>query len=263
MFKATSCLSSGLLALGIILFVPVGEGRGQETPGVRVIKLDKRSGATLAEALAVLMQEKDKKPYEKHDASALHNSLRDVINTGARMFNEQGDHAGCYRLYQGSLLSVRAFLSADLQKKIDQGIAKSDQLPTYADRAFELRRVLDEIRASTKPGGGAVGTKDPPAGDKGQVSGRLTFQDQPVTGGYFVTLVGAGGKKFSSAIQKDGSFSFKTPIPAGAYTVMVEPIPGDTTKTAVLPARYRTEGSSGLTVNVQAGKLTVNLNLVN
>ena len=62
----------------------------------------------------------DKKPYEKHDSSALYYSLRDVINNGAKIFNEQGDHAGCYRLYQGSLLSVRPFLAQDLQKKIEQ-----------------------------------------------------------------------------------------------------------------------------------------------
>lgn len=204
----------------------------------------------------------EKKPYEKHDASALNNSLRDVINTGARMFNEQGDHAGCYRLFQGSLLSVRPFLAADLQKRIDQGIARADQLPTYADRAFELRRVLDEIRASTKPGGGA-GSKSDPVGDKGQVAGKLTFQNKAVPGGYFVTLIGTDGKKFSSAIQKDGSFSFKTPIPPGEYRVAIEPIPGDTTKTAALPVRFRSEGTSGLTVRVQAGKQTVDLNLVN
>ena len=42
----------------------------------------------------------------------------DVINNGAKIFNENGDHAGCYRLYQGSLLSVRPFLVADLQKRI-------------------------------------------------------------------------------------------------------------------------------------------------
>ncbi|MSQ97087.1 MAG: hypothetical protein EXR98_21390 [Gemmataceae bacterium] len=233
MIQATRRWLAGTLAIGAMLFVFAGSNSAQ-----------------------------DKNPYEKHDASALNSSLRDVINAGAKMFNEQGDHAGCYRLYQGSLLSVRTFLSPELQKKIDLGIARADQLPTYADRAFELRRVLDEIRATTKPAGTGAKTSDP-KGDKGQVGGKLVYQGKAVAGGYFVTLIDAGGKKFSSAIQKDGSFSFKTPIPSGEYQVAVEPITGDTSKTAILPARYRAAGTSGLTIRVQAGKQTVDLNLVN
>src|SRR5437868_6909937 len=34
----------------------------------------------------------------KFDQTALHKALRDVINTGADLFNLQGDYAGCYRL---------------------------------------------------------------------------------------------------------------------------------------------------------------------
>jgi hypothetical protein len=226
---------AGLLALAAMLFVGAGGLSAQE-----------------------------KKPYEKHDMSALNNSLRDVINAGARMYNEQGDHAGCYRLYQGSLLSVRPFLSGDLQKKIDQGIAKSEMLPTYADRAFELRRVLDEIRDKTKTGGSDKKDKTMKGDlDKGQVAGKLTFQGKPVAGRYFVTLIGEGGKKFSSAIQKDGSFKFKTEIPTGEYRVAIEPIPGEANEVTALPARYTKEGSSGLTVRVQAGKQQVDFNLVN
>ena len=149
MIQTTRWCAGSLLALGAMLFVCAGSNSAQE-----------------------------KKPYEKHDMSALNNSLRDVINAGAKMFNEQGDHAGCYRLYQGSLLSVRPFLAADLQKKIDQGIANSEKLGAFADRAFELRRVLDEIRDKTKTGGGESKEKkkkgDP--GDKGKVTGKLTFR---------------------------------------------------------------------------------------
>ena len=67
----------------------------------------------LLAALAAL-KEKDKKPYEKHDGSALNDSLRDVINTGVKMFNEQGDHAGCYRLFQGPELLRRPQAVRDL-----------------------------------------------------------------------------------------------------------------------------------------------------
>ena len=248
-----------------------------------------------------------KKPYEKHDTTALYNSLRDVINTGAKMFNDQGDHAGCYRLYQGSLLSVRPFLAPELQKRIDTGLAGAEKLPGFAERAFELRKILDDVRNQVKPAekkddkqadkkdekkddkkaGDKKGDKkdDKKAGDKkddknadkkaddkksadkggdkGQVAGKLTFQNKAIAGGYFVTLIAADGKKFSSAIQKDGSFQFKTAISAGEYKVAIEPIPGESAKGAVtLPPRYASDAGSGLVIRVAAGKQQVDLNLV-
>jgi hypothetical protein len=209
----------------------------------------------LVVVLAGPVAAQDKKPFEKHDASALNNALRDVINTGAKMFNDQGDHAGCYRLYQGSLLTVRPFLAPDMQKRVDDGLAAAEKLPFFADRAFELRKVLDDIRGQTK--GGTAGG---PTGDKGQVSGKLTLEGKPVAGGYFVTLIADDGKKFSSAINKVGEFQFKTPIPAGDYRVAIEPIP--TEKGVALPARYASEATSGLSIRVQAGKSLVNLELV-
>jgi hemoglobin len=87
-------------------------------------------------------------------------SLPKVINTGADLFNE-GDRAGCYRLYQGSLLTLRPLLEhhPDLQKAIDNAMADADQQPTVGARAFALRSALDKIReklrspdATAKPG---------------------------------------------------------------------------------------------------------------
>ncbi|MBI2805325.1 MAG: hypothetical protein HYX68_10150 [Planctomycetes bacterium] len=210
-------------------------------------------------------QAQPKKPYEKHDASALNLSLRHVIDVGAKMFNDHGDHAGCYRLYQGSLLAVKPFLSEEFKKKIDAGIAKAETLPFYSDRAFELRRVLDEIRKSTKADGTGnekQGTKDGATGKSGQVAGTLLFQDKAVTGGYFVTLIGAAGKKYSSAINKDGSFQFKTPIPEGEYRIAIEPIPGEAVKGVALPTRFGSETTSGLSIRVEPGQQQVTLNLV-
>src|SRR5437588_770183 len=48
---------------------------------------------------------------EPHDSADLYNSLRDVINYGAELFNKQADHAGCYRVYQGALISVRPYMA--------------------------------------------------------------------------------------------------------------------------------------------------------
>jgi hypothetical protein len=202
-------------------------------------------------------QKKESVPYVKHDATSLNDSLRDVINAGRKIFNEEGDYAGCYRMFQGSLMTVRPFVAPDLQKKIDKGMTNAEKMGRFDDRAFELRRVLDEIRASLKPTG-TTGEKK----GLGEVAGKLLFEGKAVAGGYFVTIVAAGGKKFSSAIQKDGSFQFKTPIPTGEYIVIVEPIPGETLKGPALPARYGAEGTSGLSIRVQTLKQQLELNLV-
>ena len=277
MVRFSRFVLAGIMAGGIALFAAIGSNDAQE-----------------------------KKPSEKHDSASLYHSLRDVINTGAKMFNEQGDHAGCYRLYHGSLLAVRPFLAPDVQKSIDKGLANAEKLSSFSDRAFELRRVLDDIRDKSKPAEGKkveekkkeekkveekkkeekkVEEKKVPdkkieekkvpdkkveekksaasTGKLGQLAGKVSFAGKSLAGGYFVTLVGDSNKKFSSAIQKDGSFQFKTPIPTGNYRVAVEPVPGDATKGVNVPARYRNEGTSGLSVQVDAGNNSVNLEIVN
>src|SRR5262245_29428304 len=82
---------------------------------------------------------------EKPEAKALFDSLRDVINSGADLFNNQRDYAGCYRLYQGALLSVRPFLTKELQTKVDSSLASAERMPRMAERAFELRSAIDAI----------------------------------------------------------------------------------------------------------------------
>jgi len=74
-------------------------------------------------------------------------SLRDVINRGADMYNN-GDAAGCYRFFEGALLTVRPLLDhrPDLQKAIDAGLASATGNPDMRRRAWALRRVLDDVR---------------------------------------------------------------------------------------------------------------------
>ncbi len=219
----------------------------------------------LAKSLsAVLAQAQDKKPIaEKHHAQALANALRDVINTGADLFNLHGDYAGCYRVYQGGLLSIKPFLTPELQKKIDQGIEKAERLPRFSDRAFELRAVIDEIRAQSKGVAPATAKKDDKIGDPnaGQIMGKVTYNGKPAPPG-FITLVGAS-QKFSASIAADGAYLFKTPIPPGMYRVAIERVPGAQIPAKLdLPERYRSEKTSGLTVQVQPGKQNFDLDLV-
>jgi hemoglobin len=76
--------------------------------------------------------------------------LRDVINRGADLYNN-GDRNGCYRLFQGALMVLRAQLSdQDLRKTIDAGVAEAEQMPSVDQRAHALRRVLDGVRVRVK-----------------------------------------------------------------------------------------------------------------
>jgi hypothetical protein len=93
---------------------------------------------------------------EPHDTADLYGSLRDVINYGAELFNKQADHAGCYRVYQGALIGIRPYISAELRKKVDDSITRAEGLPYYSERAFELRRTLDDIRSKAGPSKGAT-----------------------------------------------------------------------------------------------------------
>jgi hypothetical protein len=82
---------------------------------------------------------------------SLHLALRDVINQGADIFN-QGDQAGCYRLFQGALMIARSQLShhPDVQKLIDEGLTRTEQGST-GKRAWVLRKLLDDVRDKINP----------------------------------------------------------------------------------------------------------------
>jgi hemoglobin len=93
-------------------------------------------------------------------------SLPKVMNTGADLFNE-GDRAGCYRLYQGSLLTLRPLLEhhPELQKAIDAAQAEAEQQPTVGARAFALRGALDKIRDKLRATETAAASTAKPSGN--------------------------------------------------------------------------------------------------
>jgi hypothetical protein len=111
-------------------------------------------------ALAVLTivapaREPEDKP-EPSDSKAVDakvfTTLRDVINRGADLYNS-GETSACYRLYEGSLMTVKPWLDhkPDLQKAITAGLASAERDPLVWRRAFTLRAVLDKIRNETNP----------------------------------------------------------------------------------------------------------------
>jgi hemoglobin len=71
-----------------------------------------------------------------------------TISIGAPLYN-QGDPAGCYRLYQGALFVIEPMLGhrADLRQEVTKSLRDVEALPSYAQRATELRRILDRVRS--------------------------------------------------------------------------------------------------------------------
>ena len=111
----------------------------------------------------------DEKPAGPMDGkaldTALYNNLRDVINRGAALYNS-GDQAGCYRLFEGALMTARPLLAHHpaLQKAITDGLTGAEQDPMLSRRAFVLRSVLDKVRDEIGPKGKMAGTGAPGPG---------------------------------------------------------------------------------------------------
>jgi hemoglobin len=59
-----------------------------------------------------------------------------------------GDPAGCYRMYQGALTGITPFLAhrPDVQESVKKALASAEVTGNYADKAFALRKTLDEVR---------------------------------------------------------------------------------------------------------------------
>jgi len=95
----------------------------------------------------------DRKVLDEH----VYRTLRDVINIGKDLYNN-GDWAGCYRLFQGSLITIRPLLDhrPELQKVIEDTLLAAEGKPKIYERAKVLRVALDRIRADLNP------TRKPP-----------------------------------------------------------------------------------------------------
>lgn len=78
-------------------------------------------------------------------------SLLHVLGVGVETYNS-GDPAGCYRIYQGAILSLLPQLDyrPDLQKAVKAGLDAATQR-SMSERAFALRAVLDNVYKEVTP----------------------------------------------------------------------------------------------------------------
>lgn len=81
----------------------------------------------------------------------LYDTLREVHNRGAEMYN-RGDAVACYRIYQGSLWTIRPLLThrPQQQKWLDEEMARIDKEPSIARRAFRLHEVIEQVRTDLR-----------------------------------------------------------------------------------------------------------------
>ena len=92
----------------------------------------------------------DAKTYDK----LVVDTLRDVHNVGADLYNISKDFAGTYRLYHGALITVRPLLAhqPNAQKLIDAGLAEADKESNFSLKAFKLHETIENVRSFLKTG---------------------------------------------------------------------------------------------------------------
>lgn len=108
---------------------------------------------TLAAGLHTLASAADPQlPDVKTFDKQVIDSLRDVHNTGADLYNKHRDYAGAYRMYQGGLLTIRPLLQhrPAAQKLIDIGLEKAELEADVARKAFLLHETIEAVRKNLK-----------------------------------------------------------------------------------------------------------------
>jgi hypothetical protein len=222
----------------------------------------------LAAASGGLVAADDPKPFmdaKTFDKLVL-DTLRDVHDRGADLYNLKKDYAGAYRLYQGSLLTVRPMLThrPDTQKIIDDGLAAAEKEPDPATKAYILHKTIEDVRANIR---GMTPKKSeekkpedkkkaeekkpetaPMPKEKGaRVSGRVTLNGRPLETGE-VTFFSADQPKSKpvTAAIKDGEYR-GVELPPGKYKVVIS---AKQDGKELLPASYSDADKSALVVEV-------------
>jgi hypothetical protein len=129
--------------------------------------------AGLALLVAAPLRADDKLPVNRmmNDRQII-DLLAAIHDRGAILYNA-GDHAGCYHLFEGSLVTVRPLLPRELQDMIAVGIPDAERQPSMPRRAMLLHELMEAIRVKLRPTAGAPAEKlslprsDPHGGKKG------------------------------------------------------------------------------------------------
>jgi hypothetical protein len=183
------------------------------------------------------------------------------------------DFEGTYRLYHGSLLTLRPLLGhrSDVQKLIDTGLAAAEKETSPALKAFRLHETIEAVRSKLKSepkpfdkkpddrkagGGGKKRGKRPAttAGGPG-FRGTVTFKGQPLSGGdvILVSLDKPRPIVISAAIQENGQYAPMVAVPPGKYVVIV--------KSKLIAEKYHLTTTSGLEFEVMSPPAVFDIDL--
>jgi hypothetical protein len=200
-------------------------------------------------------------------------ALLEIHENGRAIYNNDGDYAGAFRMYQGGLMVARRMLAdrPDLQKVISDGLAAADRLSTADRKAYRLHEVIEAVRIELGRGAGK-GTErtaipprvvEPPGKGapkpapavtevRGGVVGRVMWQGQPLAGVevIFVTLGRQPPRVFETATSAMGVYEIAA-LPPGKYVILITP--GPSTAPKKLPDRYATTTTSPLRFDVKGG----------
>jgi hypothetical protein len=97
--------------------------------------------------------DEDDKKQDKELDKKIGAVTKTVVDRGASMYNDYRDYAGCYRFYQGSLVTLRPLLDGhpDLQKAVDKALADANRAGSVYQRALLLNGALQKIHKKFKP----------------------------------------------------------------------------------------------------------------
>jgi hemoglobin len=115
---------------------------------MRSIWLRSTAGAMMVAAMAAASARgQEPSDHRAHDAR-IDQAILKTINLGVQLYNS-GDQYGCYRLYQGQIITLAAAAPhhAEIAAMADAGLAKADTQNSWALRATVLRETLDQARA--------------------------------------------------------------------------------------------------------------------
>jgi hypothetical protein len=115
--------------------------------------------AGLVLLLAGSIRAEEKLPVERtiNDRQII-DLLADVHERGRVLYNA-GDFAGCYRLFEGSLVTVRPLLPQDMQQMIAVGIPDAERQSSMARRAMLLHELVEALRVKLRPTAGPAAEK--------------------------------------------------------------------------------------------------------
>lgn len=204
-------------------------------------------------------------------------ALQDVHNRGADLYNQAKDYPAAYRLYEGSVRTVRPLLAhrPGCQKRIDDGLAAAETDADPARKAFLLHEAIEAVRAELKelPARPKKADPKPPAPEPktktappppaetegGRLTGTVTYRGKPVIAAdvTFVSRDLPAPRVFPALTDQDGAFT-ALGLPPGRYIVTVS---REVDGKPVLPPKFATTDTSGITAEVKTGPNTLNLNL--